>query len=195
MTGIYENYCLQLLLTFSEEYPIKPPEILIYPGQYFDNTYHHHIFNSETKDEEGKYFKKFCFDLLQNDFLSTSSNANTGWNPSYTISTLLLQVQVFLINPDFPNTYIITKEKIDLLMKSMDDYKRTFIIKNDNNEEILKIHTWKNPYPEMFFKSDNDLNDNKDKNDEDNLLKNSKEIKEIKENLTCFMSRINYIDN
>ena len=32
MIGIYEGYCLQLLLTFSDNYPYRPPKILIYPG-------------------------------------------------------------------------------------------------------------------------------------------------------------------
>ena len=154
MSGVFEGYCLQLLLTFPDQYPIKPPTILIYPGQYFDNTYHHHIFQSDLKDEEGNHFQKFCFDLLQNDFISTTE-ANTGWNPSYTISTLLLQVQIFLSNPDYPNGYIPEKEKVDKLMKSMDTYKKSFIIINDKNEEIVIEHTWKNPYPEMYFKTKN----------------------------------------
>ena len=194
MYGIFEGYCLQLLLTFSDQYPIKPPRILIYPGQCFDNTYHHHIFQSEIKDEKNQYFNKFCFDLLDNDFLPTSSLAHTGWNPSYTISTLLLQVQTFLANPDFPNGYIPDKEKIDELFKSMDNYEKSFIIKNDNDEEIIKVHTWKNPYPEMYFKKNSDVivinkNINIIENEENNKLK------VIKENLTCFISRINYIDN
>ena len=194
MYGIFEGYCLQLLLTFPDQYPIKPPRILIYPGQCFDNTYHHHIFQSEIKDEKNQYFNKFCFDLLDNDFLPTSSEAHTGWNPSYTISTLLLQVQTFLANPDFPNGYIPDKEKIDELFKSMDNYEKSFIIKNDNDEEIIKVHTWKNPYPEMYFKKNSDVivinkNINIIENEENNKLK------VIKENLTCFISRINYIDN
>ena len=194
MYGIFEGYCLQLLLTFSDQYPIKPPRILIYPGQCFDNTYHHHIFQSEIKDEKNQYFNKFCFDLLDNDFLPTSSEAHTGWNPSYTISTLLLQVQTFLANPDFPNGYIPDKEKIDELFKSMDNYEKSFIIENDNDEEIIKVHTWKNPYPEMYFKKNSDVivinkNINIIENEENNKLK------VIKENLTCFISRINYIDN
>ena len=194
MYGIFEGYCLQLLLTFPDQYPIKPPRILIYPGQCFDNTYHHHIFQSEIKDEKNQYFNKFCFDLLDNDFLPTSSLAHTGWNPSYTISTLLLQVQTFLANPDFPNGYIPDKEKIDELFKSMDNYEKSFIIKNNIDEEIIKVHTWKNPYPEMYFKKNSDVivinkNINIIENEENNKLK------VIKENLTCFISRINYIDN
>ena len=191
MSGVYEGYCLQLLLIFPEQYPIKPPTLLIYPGQYFDNTYHHHIFQSNLKDEEGNNFFKFCYDLLQNDFLPTSA-PNTGWNPSYTISAFLLQVQTFLSNPDYPNGYIPEKEKIDKLMKSMDIYKKSFIIRNDKNEEKTIVHTWKNPYPEMYFKSDKNSNNNEIKNKEDNEFD---KLKIIKENLNCFITRLNYIDN
>ena len=56
MSGVYEGYCLQLLLTIPDEFPIKPPRILIYPGQCLDNTYHHHIFQSDLKDENEKLF-------------------------------------------------------------------------------------------------------------------------------------------
>ena len=187
MSGVYEGYCIQLLLTFPDDYPIKPPKILIYPGQYFDNIYHHHIFRSDLKDEKDRHFNKFCFDLLENDFLSTSSE-KTGWNPSYTISTLLLQVQTFLSKPDFPTGYIPPKEKIDELMKSMETYEKSFTIKNENNEDIIKIHTWKNPYPEMYIKNDKDILENQENKEFNNL-------KEIKEDLTCFISRLNYIDD
>ena len=196
MSGIFKGYCIQLLLTFPEQYPIKPPRILIYPGQSFDNTYHHHIFRSDIKDDKDQYFNKFCFDLLDNDFLPTSSEAFTGWNPSYTISTLLLQVQTFLANPDFPTGYIPNKQKIDELMKSMDNYEKSFIIKNDNYEDMIKIHTWNNPYPEMYFKN----NPNLKKNIQNDIIENKennklKSLEIIKENLTCFVSKSNYIDN
>ena len=158
LTGIYKGYCLQLLLTFSDNYPINPPKILIYPNQSLDNTYHHHIFKDTKKDENGDYFYKFCFDLLENDFLPTSAQYS-GWNPSYTISTFLLQVQNFLCDPDMPIDHLPDKHKIEELMKSMDNYERIFIIKNENGE-IKKIHTWKNPYPEIYSKSIEDENKN-----------------------------------
>ena len=194
MSGIYEGYCVQLLLTFPDNYPIHPPKILIYPGQSLDNTYHHHLFVSDIKDEKGRHFQKFCFDLLENDFLATSAQYS-GWNPSYTISSLLLQVQDFLSKPDFPTGYIPPQEKINDLMKSMDNYENSFKIKNeDNDEEILKVHTWKNPYPEIYFKnSSSELE--KVIIEENIIFKNLNKLKEIKENLTCFISRLNYIDN
>ena len=191
MSGIYEGYCLQMLLTFPDNYPIFPPKILIYPGQPFDNSYHHHIYEDNNIDENGGYFKKFCFDLLQNDFLSTTQQFS-GWNASYTISTLLLQAQNFLSIPDMPENHLPDKNKIDELMKSMGNYERMFVINNENGETI-KLHTWKNPYPEMYFKNiENEKN--KIKKDEVDNFEDNK-IKMIKDNLTCFISRLNYIDN
>ena len=187
MTGIYQGFCLQLLLTISDNYPISPPKILIYPGQFFDNSYHHHIFKDLKKDENGNDFYKFCFDLLENDFLPTKSEYS-GWNPSYTISSLLLQVQTFLSDPDMNKNHLPNKDKIEILMKSMNNYERIFMIKNEKNEIIKKVHTWKNPYPEIYF---NSLINSK-------IYLNEKEdkiIKIIKENLTCFMSKLNYIDD
>ena len=184
MEGIYKGYCIQLLLTFSDDYPLKPPKILIYPGQCLDNTYHHHIFLSDLKDSKGRPFQKFCFDLLENDFLSTSKNEFTGWNPSYTITSLLLQVQIFLSKPDFPTGYVPPENKIKALMKSMDDYENTFLIKNDNNNIVIK-HSWKDPYPPMFFKK-NDFSEN---------IGGVEKYEELKNDLTCYISRLNYIDD
>ena len=142
MSGPYKDYCLQLLLTFPDTYPINPPKILIYPGQIFDNLYHRHIFIDENnKDEDGKCFKKLCLDLLDNDFMSTKTE-NTGWNPSYTISSLLMQVQIFLANPDMSETSMPKPYQIKELMESMNNYERKFIIKGEERENI-KTHTWK----------------------------------------------------
>ena len=186
LTGPYKDYCLQLLLTFPENYPIKPPKILIYPEQLFDNLYHHHVFNDDTKDENGKCFKKLCIDLLDNDFMSTKDE-NTGWNPSYTISTLLIQVQIFLSNPDLSENSMPKPYQIKELMESMNNYKRIFYL-NDENGESIKIHTWKEPYPKMYFKETKEININ-------TSLTDSDKNKIIKENLTCFISKLNILDD
>ena len=187
MTGIYKGYRIQLLLTFSDNYPTKPPKILIYPNQGIDGQYHHHIFPDTKIDENGKKFKKFCFDLLDNDFMSTSVE-HSGWNPSYSICSLLLQVQNFLCDPDMPQNHLPNKEKIDQLMKSMDTYQRVFNIMNDNNKMEKIIHTWEKPYPEIFFRE-------KEKEKENKIINNNKKIDQLKENLTCFMLKLNYIDD
>ena len=184
LTGPYKNYCLQLLLTFPDDYPINPPKVLIYPGQLFDNLYHRHVFNDDSKDEDGLCFRKLCLDLLANDFMSTK-NENTGWNPSYTISTLLMQLQIFLSNPDLSINSMPKDYQIKELMESMNNYQRKFIIKNDKGEYNI-THTWKDPYPKMYFKSDieginkNIIEDNKNKL--------------MKENLTCYILKSNIFD-
>ena len=174
LTGIYEGYCLQLLLTFTEYYPVKPPKILIFPNQSFDNSYHHHIFN----DSEG--FKKFCFDLLDNDFLNINEK-NTGWNPSYSISSLLLQVQNFLSDPDFGPYHITSDYKIKYLFDSMKDYVKIF--KNENGEEI--VHTWDNPYPPIFGyeKANNKIKEEKKGNIKIRDLIDFNDSKDLIENL------------
>ena len=191
LQGPYTNYCIQLLLTFPDEYPTKPPKILIYPNQALDGQYHHHIFPDYKMDENGKHFKKFCFDLLDNDFMNTNEE-NTGWNSSYDISSLLLQVQNFLCDPDM-HGHIPNKEKINQLMDSMNNYQRSFKIINDKGEEEIITHTWVNPYPEMFFKkeNENEINQNKIEEQKD---KDFLRIQQIKENLTCFMLKSNYLD-
>ena len=190
MEGPYKNYCVQLLLTFPDNYPTVPPKILIYPDQAIDGQYHHHIFMDSSQDENGHHFKKFCFDLLENDFMSTKDE-NTGWNPSYTISSLLLQVQNFLCEPDM-HGHIPDQHKIDQLMDSMNHYQRSFKIENDNGEEEIVTHTWNKPYPEMFKKEKEESSKIKNEKEKD---KDDLRIQQIKENLTCFMLKLNYIDD
>ena len=122
MMGLYEGYKVQLSLVMSDDYPIKPPKILIYPNQEIDSNYHHHIFT----EKDGH--KKFCFDLLDNDFHMDTTQEYTGWNPAYTISTILLQVQNFISNPDLSTYRLPSKDRIELLMKSMEKYQREFVI-------------------------------------------------------------------
>ena len=193
MTGPYEGYCVQLLLMFSDNYPTKPPKILIYPNQAISSQYHHHIFDDSTVDENNGHFKKFCIDLLDNDFMNTTDE-KTGWNPSYSISSILLQVQNFIADPDM-HGYIPDEYLIDQLMKSMDTYTRTFTITNEKGEKEQKIHTWKAPYPEMFLKpSEKNEEDIKEKESNDEEAEEQK-LQQIKENLTCFMLKVNYIDD
>ena len=195
MTGPYKDYCVQLLLTFPETYPSKPPKILIYPDQAIDGQYHHHIFQDNLRDEKGHYFKKFCFDLLDNDFMSTKEE-NSGWNPSYTISSLLLQVQNFISDPDM-HGYIPPENKIKQLMDSMKSYSRKLKIVNDQGKTEIITHTWTKPFPEMYVVEKEEEKKEENKNEIINEEEQKKKIRiqQIKENLTCFMLKLNYIDD
>ena len=184
MTGPYEGYKVQLLMTMSDEYPIKPPKMLIFPGQLIGmGGFHHHIFR------ESKGYMGFCINLLDNDYLDTNEQ-HTGWNPAYTISSILLQVQNFIGDPDMHQ--LPTKSSIERLMKSMDSYKRTFVLRDEEGEKKV-VHTWKDPYPKMYSMK----NQMEEEENEAKETKNEMERKQetIKENLTCYLLRDNYIEN
>jgi len=69
----------------------------------------------------------------------------------------------------------------------MNNYQRIFKI-NDENGEIIKIHTWKDPYPKMYFKVNETINKT------DGLMLNEKN-KLIKEILTCYITKLNFFDD
>ena len=191
MKGIYKDYCLQLLLIFPDDYPTEPPEILIYPNQGLDEHYNHYIIPDSSLDENGNHFKKLlCFHLLENTFTSISTG-HSRMNRSDSISSLLLKVQNFIGELDMTMSLLPNKTKIEELMKSMEYYERTFIIK-DKNKEIKIVHTWKNPYPKIYFKIEKN-NNKKDSNK--NISEEEQKSRLIKQNLTCFMSNLNYIDD
>ena len=103
MMGPYKGYKVQLKMTIPDEYPIKPPKVLIYPGQKID-TIHHHIYDSYNG------YKQFCIDFLDNEFSMNTNEEHTGWNPAYTISTILLQIQNFISDPDLPKGHLLNEK-------------------------------------------------------------------------------------
>ena len=184
MAGPYEGYKVQLLMTMNDEYPIKPPEMQIFPDQLIGMGFHSHIFGWSNN------YMGFCIKLLEKNFSMNINEQYTGWNPAYTISSILLQVQNFIGDPDMHQNP--SKSSIKRLMKSMNSYKRTFIIKDEEGEKKV-VHTWKDPYPKMYRmknqmeEEENEVIEKKDK------LERKQEV--IKENLTCYLLRDNYIEN
>ena len=193
MSGPYQGYKVQLLMTLSENYQINPPKILIYPNQEIGNHYHHHIYSCNYGNG---YYYRFCINFLENEFGMNTNEEYSGWNPAYTISSILLQVQNFISDPDMHT--IPNQTQIDNLMKSLVTYQRPFF---DGEKNV--IHTWRNPFPKMYYSARNEkkmdideenIKDNEIKEEkEDGIVDRKKEI--IKENLTCYFFRENYIDN
>ena len=190
MSGPYQGYKVQLLMTLSENYPINPPKILIYPNQEIGNNYHHHIYSCNYGNA---YYYRFCINFLENEFGMNTNEEYSGWNPAYTISSILLQVQNFISDPDLHR--IPDQAQVDNLMKSLVTYQRPFF---DGEKNV--IHTWRNPFPKMYYSGrngkkmevDEDM-ENEIKEEKNEIIDRRKEI--IKENLTCYFFRENYIDN
>lgn len=179
MMGPYQGYKVQIKMSLSEEYPIKPPQLFLYPNQEISSLYNQHIHGNNQG------FKSFCFSPVNNNLPFNASKAYMGWKPAYTISTILLQVQNFLSNPELPEGKIPSKEKMAILMKAMNTYKKTFLIKDENGQKEI-LHTWKDPYPKMYYQNEN-KNQIKEKEDA--------KMQMIKEYLSCSFLRENYIQN
>jgi len=92
MMGPYKGYKVQLMMTIPDEYPIKPPKVVIYPGQRIDSDYHHHIFSDYYQG-----FKKFCIDLLDNEFSMNTNEAHTGWNPLIPLARFSSRSRISLV--------------------------------------------------------------------------------------------------
>ena len=58
----------------------------------------------------------------------STKTENIGWNPSYIISTLLMQLQSFLSDPDLSENSMPKPHQIKELMDSMNNYQRIFKI-------------------------------------------------------------------
>ena len=210
--GPYKGLIIQLKVFFPEEYPIKPPQITLFPGQ-IDHFYHHHIYDD-----------RFCIDILQNGFFN-DNKIKTGYTPAYTLKSILLQFQVFLSDPDIPpGTKKPNQEDIKRLFQKAKNYTQTFTI----NDQIM-IHTFNQPYPPIFgYMDPKELIEEEIKQQEiqkeklmdDKRYKQHKKPKreymkyvekteeyyqskrkkpydeqaELRENLTCSVLKINYLD-
>ncbi len=71
----------------------------------------------------------------------------------------------------------------------MKNYERKFVIKEYNKEKLI-VHTWNHPYPEMYFKNNDNENKNAINTNDNKINNDNQRIKLIKENLTCFMVKL-----
>ena len=187
LDGIYKDILLHLIMTIPENYPMKAPKMIIAPGQEFDNNFHHHVF----PDFVTKGFT-ICTDLLDHGFFEQGQE--TGWTPAYTLSTILMQMQIFF-SKDHDLTHVPSEEKI----KNLKGQLKGFKVNIQTNNGII-VHSFENPYPKISKKEIvKDITDNNKMNEEINTEK-KKEIspeeillkkRSALEKLTCFLTKCN----
>ena len=64
----------------------------------------------------------------------STKDENTGWNPSYTISTFLMQLQIFLSDPDLSENNMPKPYQIEQLFESLINYESIFTINDGENK-------------------------------------------------------------
>ena len=95
LQGIYSGIVLHFILKFTENYPNEPPKIKLMTGIPHSNI---------IKYQDDDYY--LCMDLISNFFWmegGTSSEPYSGWSSSYTVKTIMMQLQTFLFEEFIEN--------------------------------------------------------------------------------------------
>lgn len=189
--GCYENLIIQMEMTIPENYPISPPEIKLFPNQHFHGfQVHHHVFLGS----EG--YCDLCIDITKNRFLSTNEQGS-GWTAAYTLKSLLFQIQNFLAIHDLHSEP--EPETVRKLFALNKAYTRKFV--DEEGKEVL--HSYENPFPKIHEKkskmsadTEEDLEEqNKIKEAEVELFRKKLVEEEIKNHVTCYITKSNYFDD
>lgn len=117
----YTGMIIPLTIYIPETYPFNPPEVRIVPGVKFSRDFHGHIFEDSIKGNT------ICVDILSNyqshfqgiDYGTIGSLKRvSGWTPGYSLTSILVQMQVFFCEHDLgtcvPNSDRIKKFKVEL---------------------------------------------------------------------------------
>lgn len=135
MEGPFKDFIVPLEILIPTAYPFKGPSAYLVLGFPLTYPYHEHIRAGSI-----------CVDLLTNFSYMYHSSVigRSGWAPSYTLATTLLQLQVFIADPDLPS-YLpkLTKNTLAELFEKVKQFKHP--IRISSNE--VKIHSYTDPYP------------------------------------------------
>lgn len=102
LAGPYKGLHIHWVLTIPNSYPYTPPMGTVAPQFYFTNAHHHHV-----------YSFGFCNDFLGNVAgMNASAGKGQGWTPAADFRSLMLVMQDFFEDPDFPRGHLLSPESI-----------------------------------------------------------------------------------
>ena len=177
LDGIYKDILLHLIMYIPENYPTKAPKMIIAPGQDFNHDYHHHIFEDH---KHGGH--TICIDLLDHGFFGEAQK--TGWSPAYTLSTILMQMQIF-----FSKDYDLPKPPSSSDIEKLRKKLSSFTSKIFTTSKDFIVHSYENPFPPIYLKA-KDIKSVDIKSDVDVI-----KMRVSMEKLTCYLTKMNTDDD
>ena len=162
--GIYEGILIHLIIHIPDEYPIKPPAVNIAPGLDFGHKYHEHIYDNQT------HGNSICTDLTSNFaghfslIDSYGKPTRSGWTPSYTLSSILVQLQVFFADPDLEKHRLPSNEEVSKLKRHIERFELDVKIDDGIGEEKTVTHSHRNPYPPLSCETAKQANTEEEEN-------------------------------
>lgn len=136
--GAYKDILVHLIVQIPQDYPLNPPAVNVAPGHPFGHTYHHHVYDDPTSGNS------ICIDLTSNFGFGLAET--TGWTPAYTLQSLLMQLQTFFADPDYPEDMLPSKEKVAELRQKVRDYTLEIQLNDGENSSVV-THSHESPYP------------------------------------------------
>ena len=108
-SSLFFHFCLKI----PENYPLSPPRLLLQKGQDFNSGFkHEHVYGNKYSGY------RLCVDILD-DFSGWfewvdrgKEEKHTGWSNAYDLLAIVMQVQIFLSEPDLPKSWLPTKKEI-----------------------------------------------------------------------------------
>lgn len=200
--GLYNGTKLHLVFKMPDDYPYSPPMGFISSGHPFTSEFHEHVFDNnraihtDDKIEVGGY--SICIDMLSNfqRYFGTSIN-KSGWNPAYTLTTVLLQLCTFFADPDLPRYKIPSQKSIENMIAQSQLYKcktcEHFNSDSLNNSDKKELHE-----PESNDQNTNDNdNSNHQVDPQDKPKKQCTKIipQSVIEKLSCSFTKLSVFDD
>ena len=155
--NIYKGCVVHIQLIITEKYPINPPNILVMGGA---DLKHPNIISG-----------RICLDMFEK-----SAEKYKGWNSSYTVFSILLQLQNFFF--EFEENYLTLEEKKEI--------SKNVKTNNEFNCYLCPHKGSSNPWPEFCKKVDEDNS---------NSLNLDKYKEEKKNEFVCYFSKTNWQEN
>ena len=115
LNGKYQGGRVHLIIKIPDNYPFEPPLTYVAFDQGFTREFHSHLYNTGSE-----YGLSVCNDMTANFHSHFRDKVGYGWSPGSTLEDLLLNMQVFLADPDFAKP---TDEQIVEMIEKTNQYQ------------------------------------------------------------------------